>query len=270
MIQFIKFTLFSAVLYFVLFTGLKTATYQNFNLGKNKLHQYFKQNHSNANDLANNSKQLIIDSLSQIQQNSANIDFVEVSEFTDSLSIRWITSNDVSYSNFVKFNSKTSKHISTTYLSVSKDYSFVNFDLKKVLSVMKFNLMYRNQLKTKNVIGDYLISNTKNCSLFYLKGGNVVNDISSNLGNSKYQFSAKEADNNSLYMVRYLLSNYSFENFEKLWENGFSRFAEIYGKTYKLMTQDRDRQALLTSKNSTSINWEKFNRCNHPQAVKEI
>ena len=52
--QFIKFTLFSPVLYFVLFTGLKTATYQNFNLGKNKLHQYFKQNHSNANDLASN------------------------------------------------------------------------------------------------------------------------------------------------------------------------------------------------------------------------
>ena len=51
MVQFIKFTLFSAVLYFVLFTGLKTATCQNFNLGKNKLHQYFKQNHSNANDL---------------------------------------------------------------------------------------------------------------------------------------------------------------------------------------------------------------------------
>ena len=91
-------------------------------------------------------------------------------EFTDSLSIRWITLDAICHSNYIKLNSKKSVHIGTTYISVPKNYKFINHDLKKVLPVTEFNLIRESHLKTKDNIGDYLASGIQNCHLFYVNG----------------------------------------------------------------------------------------------------
>lgn len=248
----------------MVFSSLKTNTFKNSHshLEKDKLHQYFKHIHSDDyNDVASNHKQVISDSVSRISNNSAKIKFVEVSEFTDSLSIRWITSSAVSDSNYIKLNSKKSIHIGTTYISVPENNKFINNDLKKVLSIIEFNLVHRSHLKIKDSIGNYIANDIQNCHLFYVSGGEAVNVVSSNFGNSKYQFDSKGASNNSLYVVQHLLNTYGFKKFQKLWENGFSNFDEIYGVTYGKVTREREELALIARENRTVINWKEFNRC---------
>ena len=151
------------------------------------------------------------------------------------------------HSNYIKLNSKKSVHIGTTYISVPKNYKFINHDLKKVLPVTEFNLIRESHFKTKDSIGDYLASGIRNCHLFYVNGGDTVNVTSSNFRNSKYQFDSKEAGNDSLYVTQHLLNAYSFEKFQKLWKNGFSRFNEIYGITFGKVTREREELVLYSS-----------------------
>ena len=260
--KYVTSAFFFLTLFLVFFSNPKIGTLRNSRIEKHRLEYYFK--HIQTNGLRGtviSQQQFILDSLSYIKENTANIEFVEVSEFTDSLSLRWITSNANSYSNFVKLNSKKSTHIGTTYISVPQNYKFVNNDLKKVISVIESSLVSKTYLKAKDIIGDYLANNIKNCNLFCISGGGNVNTISSNLGNSKYQFDSEPTNNDSLFIAQFLINNYGFENFNKLWKVGFSRFEEIYGVSFRKLIQERQKLALLASKKTSHVIWEEFNSC---------
>lgn len=256
----IQITVFFLALFIVVIQSFKNDNYSNSSIQKDKLHQYFSKINRHATTKVVGRKQFVLDSLSKIKNNSAQISFVEVSEFTDSLSIRWVTTNANCYSSFMKFNDKNSKHLGTTYISIPQHHNFVNTDLKKVVSTIEFSLLRESKLKNKDALGDYLNKNSKSCKLFYVRGGESVNDISSNLGSSFYQFD-HETDHTSLLTVRHLLNKYSFKKFQLLWENGFSRFKEIYGISFEKLTLERKKFALNTTVNKTPIDWEAFNKC---------
>lgn len=256
----IQITVIFLVLFIVLIQSFKNDNYSNSFFKKDKLHQYFSKINQGVATKVVGRKQFVLDSLSQIKNSSAQISFVEVSEFTDSLSIRWMTTNANCYSSFIKFNKKKSKHIGTTYISIPQHHNFVNTDLKKVVSTIEFSLLRKSKLKTKDALGDYLNKNSKSCKLFYVSGGESVNNISSNLGSSFYQFDLK-TDHTSLLTVRHLLNKYSFKKFQLLWENGFSRFKEIYGVSFEKLTLEREKLALNTTVSKTPIDWEALNKC---------
>jgi len=67
----------------------------------------------------------------------------------------------------------------------------------------------------------------------------------------------------SAYLVKYLLDNYGYEKFKRLWREGFINFAEIYGFEYaKLDIQIKSEFALKYPKN-IDFNWEEFDKgCN--------
>lgn len=253
--------LFFLSLFIVVFLSFQVETYKNLNVKKNKFHHYFNEIKDVKSGKGYSEKQLIEDSLSQINHNSAQIAFVEVSQFTDSLSVRWITKRANSYNNFVQLNSGKSKHIGTTYISVSPNYGFVNADLKKVISAIKYDLVGNSSSKTEDVLGDYLTKNIKTCKLFYINGGENTNAILSYSGKLKYQFNNKYTDNKSLYVAQHLIDNYSFTKFQQLWRGGFSRFKKVYNRSFKDIELEREKLVIEASKNRTNINWEEFNRC---------
>ena len=129
---------------FFIMTNTKTSIVQNRQLKANKLHHYFNNLKTKDNSKVNlvEYKKFVKDSLSDIKNNSSNIRFVEVSEFTDSLLVRFITSDKVLHNYSAKFNSKKSKHIGTTYVSTQPADNFINNDLKKIISILELSLIH--------------------------------------------------------------------------------------------------------------------------------
>jgi hypothetical protein len=62
----------------------------------------------------------------------------------------------------------------------------------------------------------------------------------------------------SAYVVEYLLTNYSIEQFKRFWSEGFESFESIYGVGFKEMKTNLDKSVIKQYPDVPNIDWESF------------
>ena len=64
----------------------------------------------------------------------------------------------------------------------------------------------------------------------------------------------------SAYIVKYLLDNYGYEKFKKLWTQGFESFNEIYGFKFTVLETKIKSELKLKFPKNIPFNWDDFNK----------
>jgi hypothetical protein len=78
-----------------------------------------------------------------------------------------------------------------------------------------------------------------------------------------YNESEMIAYHQSAYVVEYLLSQYSLDQFKQLWRDGFDRFEDIYGKDFEEMKTEMGKHLMKKHNTAPNIDWEVFKQgCN--------
>ena len=83
----------------------------------------------------------IKDSLADVKANSHTIELVEITKFTDTLSIQYLTNDNKVTSNLYQKPNKNSKHISTTYISSSYNKGYVNNEMLSIIDLLESKII---------------------------------------------------------------------------------------------------------------------------------
>ncbi|WP_010523311.1 hypothetical protein [Aquimarina agarivorans] len=185
------------------------------------------------------------DTIGQIKNNGSEVKFIEVSKFTDSLSISYLNKQNKAVHHFYKINNDAAAiYKSTTYIVLKPERKLGGHQLNKLLSHMEYHLIQTE--KSADFMGNYITNTNCVANIYNFKGCTESKlTLNSNV-QKKYDFTTADTSY-SVKLVDFLLQNYSFSKFEKLWSQDFSNFESIYKKTLKQVKMDYDASLLPCS-----------------------
>ena len=211
-----------------------------------------------SNQLSGKTKiDFIKDSLADVKENNHNIELVEITKFTDTLSIRYLTNDKKVVSNLYQKPNSDSKHISTTYISSTYNKGYVNEELLSVIALLESKIIYSETNSNETLESlNYLIKDfTEKCNVLYLENYNSV--TTTNIYEN-YNFDKLEGFDESIYFVNHLLKNYQSSKFIQLWENDFLGFKEIYKKQFSEVKKQVYNELAYNKNQTNTKEWEDF------------
>lgn len=168
-------------------------------------------------------KVFVMDTITQVKNKASQIEFIEISKFSDNLSIRYLTKNQRAYHHFYKSKSGDTAHYFTTYMVLSSQEKLGDNRLEKLFSLLEYELLKN---KKDSGLGDYFLINTTVNQIHYFKTDKDFNK-STPVYNGKVEESYAFDTDNSSYSAKifnYLLRNFEPQKFHKLWQGNFSHF----------------------------------------------
>ncbi len=197
------------------------------------------------------------DTIQQIKNKINQIEFIEVSKFSDSLSIRYLTKNKEAYHHFYKSKHvDASSHFYTTYIVFDKKEKLGNNDYENMLSVLEYDLIKN---KKESYLGGYILGDTTNTKIHNFQEGqkfSLGKRVYTDKFTALYDFDSSNSSY-SMRIVNYLLRNFTSEKFIKLWEQDLSSFKSIYNKSFKSVESDY-QDALANNTKEKDSNWLRY------------
>ncbi len=206
-------------------------------------------------------EQYVKDCFDAIRENSA---IIELSEFNESIYIRFLTSREESgvYTG-QKSSGSAWPYMKTLYVVANENQKPpIKHELMHLMSMLEWG--YENP--TSNWVNEGLGTfASNNCN-----GYNVAQIYRYFMETDKlipiellvsdfYGQPDMIGYHQSAYIVEYLLTNYSVEQLKKLWIQGFGKFEEIYSLPFSRVKEDLEKAVLEKYPKASEIDWEKFN-----------
>lgn len=195
----------------------------------------------------------------------SNIQLIGLEEFNDTIYIRFLRSREDMFPlTATRANGNAYPHIRTLYV-VANEHSKppINHELMHLISMLEWDYPPATTTWMNEGLGTFAENNRSGWNVAEIYRFLMQNDklISMHfLTSDFYRQPEMIAYHQSGYIVDHLLTNYSIEQFSKLWKSGFEKFEEIYGVPYSKVKFDLDKAVTEKYPTVPEIDWEEFTK----------
>jgi len=206
-------------------------------------------------------EQYVRECFTAIQENS---EIIELSEFKDTIYIRFLNSKEESgiYTG-QKSSGSAWPHIKTLYV-VANDNQIppIKHELMHLMAMVEWGYENPTSNWVNEGLGTFAENNCNGYNVAQIYRYFMENDklipIES-LTSDFYNQPDMIGYHQSAYIVEYLLTKYSVEQLKKLWTDGFEKFEKIYGDPYSQIKIDLEKTVIKKYPKAPEIDWEQFN-----------
>jgi len=194
-----------------------------------------------------------------------NTEILGKKEFKDIIYVRVLSSREEMFVyTGTKAVGNTYPYLSTMYIVVNEDVAPpITHELMHLIVMLDWDYPKRSSTWMNEGLATFA---TNDCSGYnvaeiyrYLLSTNKLIPIE-DLVNDFYGQSEMVGYHQSGFIVQYLIENFSWEKFKKLWTDGFEGFEEIYGFSFLDLKNDLDRTVMKKFPEVPKIDWMEFNK----------
>jgi hypothetical protein len=210
----------------------------------------------------NNKEDLIKESFDALKIDSQ---LIGLKEFYDTIFIRFLRSRiDMFPLTATKASGNAYPHISTLYVVANENQKPpIKHELMHLIAMLKWDYPTGTSTWMNEGLATYAENNCSGFNVAELYRYFMENDklISMDLlASDFYKQPEMIAYHQSAYIVEYLLSNYTIDQFKQLWIGGFEKFEEIYGVPYTTVKIDLENKIMEKYLTVPKIDFEKFKK----------
>ena len=193
-----------------------------------------------------------------------NSEMIELSEFKDTIFIRFLRSREESriYTG-QKSSGSAWLHIKTLYVVANENQKPpIKHELMHLISMLEWGYENPTSIWVNEGLATYAENNCNGLNVAqiyrYLKETNKLIPIEL-LTSDFYNQSEMIGYHQSAYIVEYLITNFSIEQLKRLWSEGFTKFEDIYNVPFSKVKSDLEKKVMEKYPIAPEIDWEKFN-----------
>jgi len=194
-----------------------------------------------------------------------NKKLIGLKEFNDSIYIRFLASRkDMFPLTATKASGIAYPHINTLYVVANQNQNPpIAHELMHLIIMLDWGNPIESSTWMNEGIGTYAENNCNGNNVaeiyrYFLEYNKLIsiNELSSDF----YKQPEMVGYHQSAYIVEYLLSNYSIEQFKRLWTEGFENFEEIYTIPFSEVKGNFEKELIEKYPIAPKINFEKFSQ----------
>jgi hypothetical protein len=209
-----------------------------------------------------NKENLIAESFDALNTTSQ---IIGLKEFNDTIYIRFLRSREDMFPlTATRASGNAYLHINTVYLVANENSKPpIKHELMHLIAMLEWGYPTQTSTWMNEGLATYAVNNCNGFNVaqiyrYLIETNKLISmdDLSSNF----YEQPEMIGYHQSAYIVGYLLSNYTVDQFKQLWINGFDKFEGIYGIPYSSVKADLEYNVIEKYPSIQGFDFEQFSK----------
>ncbi|MDP1744358.1 MAG: peptidase MA family metallohydrolase [Bacteroidota bacterium] len=195
----------------------------------------------------------------------SNAETIGIGEFKDTIQIRFLRSREDMFSlTAMKSSGMALAHLNALYVVADGEKTPpIKHELMHLIAMHEWGYPHYNSTWLNEGLAAFAEDNCNGYNVaqiyrYFMETDKLIHIDS--LTSNFYSQLEMIAYHQSAYVVEYLLNNYSIEQFQRLWTQGFDSFELIYGISFSKAKTDLEKTLLEKYPSTPDIDWETFKK----------
>lgn len=210
---------------------------------------------------AYDNKEVLIDKCFESMRQ--NIQIIGLNDFKDTIQIRFLNSrDDMFWLTRTSASGIAYPHINTLYVVADGENNPpIKHELMHLIAMLNWGQANYSSTWINEGLATYAEDNCNGYNVAqiyrYFLGKNMLISVDS-MATDFYAQPEMVAYHQSAFIVEYLLTNYTLDQFRELWTKGFDSFQNIYGISFSEMKKQLEKSVLKKYPTIPDIKWDVF------------